>query len=294
MAFVAALLSKPLTASPQSQNNPPELPKLHSAELNTALAAINRGQSILVLGESGSGKTSFIEELKKVLGESHSVAVASYSGSLKVTLSKIAEGWDCPTEIETERGFKPMSNDQIKQELLDNCNGKILICDNLNRFPASLRYWLELIIEEGCTVAGTAISSSDKDVSLKLLRIELSPPSDLQIRAIMRHRASELGIVLGESQLSGLQSRVGRNLGLARMIVDQAAAGNVTIPEHREYVDISPFIMAGLAALGVVRFLGLGMGDRTLYIIGGIAVLAGLTLKYAGKGFAPKERRLGG
>jgi len=63
--------------------------------------------------------------------------------------------------------------------------------------------------------------------------------------------------------------------------------------DHAQYFDIAPFVAAALAALGIVRFIGLGLGDRTLYIVGGVAMLAGLTLKYLGKGLSRPTRRLG-
>jgi len=43
--------------------------------------------------------------------------------------------------------------------------------------------------------------------------------------------------------------------------------------EHYQYVDGTPFLLALLSVVGVVRFIGLGLGDKALYVLGGIATV---------------------
>jgi hypothetical protein len=81
---------------------------------------------------------------------------------------------------------------------------------------------------------------------------------------------------------------------LARKLVQEESLGlSPDAGSHAQYFDIAPFVAAALCALGVVRFIGLGMGDKTLYIIGGVAMLVGLSLKYLGQGLSRPRRRLG-
>jgi len=39
-------------------------------------------------------------------------------------------------------------------------------------------------------------------------------------------------------------------------------------PDHDQWIDITPFIIAALMCLVVVRFLGLGPNSKTLYLVG--------------------------
>ncbi len=41
--------------------------------------------------------------------------------------------------------------------------------------------------------------------------------------------------------------------------------------------------MAALAMLAIVRFIGMGTGNKGLYIVGGIAMMVGMSLKYLGR-----------
>jgi hypothetical protein len=243
----------------------------------------------LVLGESGSGKTSLGQAVVDELDGEFNCAIASYSGSLKKVLGDLAEQLDIPTE--NEEG-KKLTADQLKDEIAINANAKmVLVVDNANRWPASLRYWLEGLMNSGCRLVLLAIHNPGRDIFLKLLPIEIEPPSDLEIREVMQQEAKRLGLQLSRSRLSQLQSQVGKNLMLARKVVQQEALGlNSQAGEHSQYLDISPLIAAALCILGVVRFIGLGTGNKSLYIIGGIAIMLGMAMRYLGKISGPRKR----
>ena len=63
--------------------------------------------------------------------------------------------------------------------------------------------------------------------------------------------------------------------------------------DHRQYVDGTPFLIASLSAIGIVRFVGLGMGDKALYMVGGIATLAAISLRTLFSAVNRKSTRLG-
>ncbi len=229
------------------------------------------------------------------------VAIASYAGSGKPLISSICEQLKCPTlapkygrdgEIAGER---EMSVEEMKTEVLENCAGCLVCADNADRWPASLRYWLGLMLEKGAVLACTAIADPQKEVFLKLLKVELTAPSIDQIRDLMYREAIALDMDLSPQTFARLQQLSGTNLMLAKKVVREESLGltNDTGGEHRNYIDIAPFVNAMLAALGIVRFIGLGMGDRSLYIFGGIAMLVGISFKYLGRGLAKPKRRLG-
>jgi hypothetical protein len=45
------------------------------------------------------------------------------------------------------------------------------------------------------------------------------------------------------------------------------------------YIDGTSFFVAALSLVAIARFIGLGMGDKGLYIVGGIAMVLTITLR---------------
>ncbi len=130
-----------------------------------------------------------------------------------------------------------------------------------------------------------------RDVLLDLLEIELELPSDQAIREVMAAEVQRQGLQLsrwrsltrGESELAELQSLAGRNPMLARKVVRQRRLGlKHQRPEHTQYIVIMPVLVACLMAFGIVRFIGMGTQNKSLYIFGGVTLVAGMTLKQLG------------
>ena len=100
----------------------------------------------------------------------------------------------------------------------------------------------------------------------------------------MKDEAAQLGLQLTDSRLAELQTLAGRNPAIARKVIRRERLGmNPDKVEHSQYLDISPLVMAALACLAIVRFIGMGTGNKGLYIVGGIAMMIGMSLKYLGK-----------
>mgnify|MGYP006196540619 CR=1 FL=1 len=97
---------------------------------------------------------------------------------------------------------------------------------------------------------------------------------------------------LTPSKIARLQSIAGSNPMLAKQAVQEAKLGR-HFPEGKgsEYINVAPFINAIFTALGIIRFVGLGLGDRSLYIFGGIAMLIAISLRYMGIGLNQAARR---
>ena len=61
-------------------------------------------------------------------------------------------------------------------------------------------------------------------------------------------------------------------------------------PEHTQYLVIMPILAACLMAFSVVRFIGMGTQNKSLYIFGGTALVAGMTLKQLGQVRGARKR----
>ena len=143
----------------------------------------------------------------------------------------------------------------------------------------------------GVTVCAIANNNPSKDIFLEMLELELDLPKDKQIRKVMKDEAQRLGLKLSEQKLAELQSYVGKNPMLARKAIQNEYLGlNKQNPQHTQYVVIMPIIIAILMGFGIVRFVGLGTGNRSLYIFGGVTLVAGMTLRQLGKVSGPKKK----
>ncbi|QQE64178.1 hypothetical protein GFS31_08570 [Leptolyngbya sp. BL0902] len=265
-------------------------------DIAQVINSLLKGQSILVLGESGSGKSVLGLEVRHRLGSEYRIAVASYSGSAKQTLIAIAEALGVPTETADDRP-KPLTADQLRVEIAQDMNGgrRLLIADDAHRWPASLRYWMEELLRGKGLLLLLADRPPARDVFLKLPRMELEPLTPDQIRTLMYAEATAQGMAINPAKFADLQQRVGGNPALAKRVVHEEllGIGEEMSTDHRQYIDGTPFLVASLSAIGIVRFIGIGLGDKALYIVGGVATLLALTLRTLFYSINRKSTRLG-
>ncbi len=98
----------------------------------------------------------------------------------------------------------------------------------------------------------------------------------------MREEAQAINWQVTDEELAKLEPLAGRNPMLARKVIRNAKHGMVEAPEHRQYVTVMPIVIAALFAFAVVRFIGMGTGNRALYILGGCSLVAAMGLRQLG------------
>lgn len=125
-----------------------------------------------------------------------------------------------------------------------------------------------------------------------MLEVELELPSDKLIRETMQAEAERMGLQLSRSRLAELQPLAGRNPMLARKVIRNERLGlnREASPQHTQYMVIMPILIACLMAFGVMRFIGMGTRNKSLYIFGGVALIAGMTLKQVGQVRGARKR----
>ena len=261
-------------------------------------AAIQAGSSVLVLAELGM-IDDFPGLVAKRLAGEFQVATATYKGSGKRFFVALAEQLDIPTvEPRYDRngevvGDKPMTMDALKDEILENIGPQtLLILPEAKRLTTGMRYWLEDAMASGVRLCCFAAANPLKDLFLNLLEIELKLPSDRDIRTVMQREANAQGLQLSKSRLAELQPLAGRNPMLAKKVIRNERLGlnREASPQHTQYVVIMPILIACLMAFGVVRFIGMGTRNKSLYIFGGVALIAGMTLKQVGQVRGARKR----
>jgi hypothetical protein len=275
--------------TPQPESTGRRVDFRDSDSFNHVVKAIAAGNSVIVLGEAGTGKTDFALALHEEMSGEFNSAIATYKGSIKKFFVAIAMQLGCPTEDERDR---PLTVDALKQEILENAGeDTLLIFPEAKRLTTSIRYWIEDMISAGAKVVCFAVANPGKDIFLDMLEIELSLPSDAHIRLVMAAEAQRQGLDIDKSRLAELQPLAGRNPMLARKIIKQEKLGiKQDKPEHTNYVVIMPVIIAMLFSFAVVRFIGMGTGNKGLYITGGVCLVSAMALKQLGNVRGARKR----
>lgn len=258
--------------------------KFRDAEINQAIASLEVNQSLLIIGEEGSGKTAIAESVRtNFKSRGWNVAIADYSSSAKTTLLEICDQLGLDTEDTSGNKPKPYTADQLREEIAQELerHNVILICDNAHRYPISLRYWLQDCLGGKALLLMLATKPPVGGIFFKMPRISIQPMMSQEIREIMLEEAAEINLKLPASVIADLEQRCGGNPFLARRVVREQSLnlGTDEQGDRVDYIDGTPFLIAGLSLIGIVRFIGMGLGDKSLYIIGGIATISAISLR---------------
>jgi hypothetical protein len=261
-------------------------------------AAIEAGSSVLVLAEAGMWD-SFPALVRQRFEGQMAIATVTYKGSGKRFFEQLAEQLNIPTtEPKLDKdgeavGEKAMTMDALKDEIADNVGSNtLLILPEAKRLTTGIRYWLEDLMAAGARLCCLAPVNPCRDIFLEMIEIELELPSDADIRDVMATEAQRQGLSLSKARLAELQPLAGRNPMLARKVVQNERLGlnRRGKPEHTQYMVIMPIIIAVLMAFGIVRFIGLGTSNQGLYILGGVTLVSGMTLRQLGNVRGTRKR----
>jgi hypothetical protein len=212
------------------------------------------------------------------------VATAIYKGSGKKWFMQIAEQLEMETvDAETE---KPLSMDALKDEILCNLKpGTVFILPEAKRLTTAIRYWLEDAIAADCVIVAFAVAVPMRDVWLDMVTIELDTPDGDNVRSAMIDEAHRLNWQIDDATIAKLLPLAGGNVSIARKVIRGHRIGitHKAKPEHKQYVVIMPILIAALFSFAVLRYIGMGTGNQSMKIFGGVALVAAMALKQLGQ-----------
>lgn len=221
-----------------------------------------------------------------------SVAAATYKGSAKKFFQQLAEQLDVPTEIEDDKGrIKELTVERLREEIALNLpTDALLVLPEAKRLTMVIRFWLEDVINAGCRVCCFAIANPGQGIFIQMIEVELELPSDQVIRKTMQDEAAKLGLNLTTARLSQLQPLAGRNPMLARKVVRQEKLGINPTMEHRQYLVMMPILIAALFSFAILRYVGMGTGNKNWQIFGGVALTVAMAAKQLGRVEGAKKK----
>ena len=253
---------------------------------------LRNNQCCIVTGELGTGLDEVAAGVAELLTGEFSIATAIYKGSGKKFFQELAKQLDIPTEVEDDKGkIKQLTLDQLKEEIALNLpTDALLLLPESKRLTTGIRFWLEDLIEAGCRICCFTVANPGRDIFIEMIEVELELPSDRAIRCAMEDEATKQGLNLTPARLSQLQPLAGRNPMLARKVVRQEKLGINQPVEHRQYVVVMPVILAALFSFAIIRYVGMGIGNKNWQIFGAICLTAATAMKQLSQVSGPKKK----
>jgi len=241
-------------------------------EKNLIVQTLLAGHSILLVGKAGIGTSALLKFVCEELDNKGARIIKIAPNSIKQILVSLAFQLNLYGEDE-----KLPTSPRLQREVADALKRQksIVVIDEANRLTVPVRAWLEELHEGGQILFLGAKPALARDLFLKLPRMELKPLEYEFIRKVITETAAELEIVLTPADVANLQERCGGNPMLARRVVREHQIGlKPNQHDHTEWINGTPFLIAALLCLTMIRFIGRGIGDTNLYIFGGMLAVA--------------------
>ena len=257
------------------------------------VASLKADSSLLVVSEIGAGKTYLAEAVQRELIDEGFLVCLVTPSTIRANLGEIAETFGIDAyNLEGKKMNIQELQDAILQWLQDNL--AFLIFDDAHKLPATFRYWLEALQKRNQHILLFATHPPPKDIFIRLPRMELPPLDSKWIRQIMYKAAQDLNIELSPAKVATLQERCAGNPMLAKRVVKEEYLGlDDLAPDHTQWIDGTPFLVAVMLCFMIVRFIGLGFNSTSLYLLGGILTVAVGVVRLLVSSIPRKQKYLG-
>ncbi|NJP11402.1 MAG: ATP-binding protein [Leptolyngbyaceae cyanobacterium RU_5_1] len=245
-----------------------------SSEEKYLFGVLNRRRSLLLFGSGGVGKTFLAQRVCLLLTEAGKKVYyfpwTTPQGEFIKELCRVLE-------IETQKGNGTrITQSQLLKEIGTVLvqQDAVLIIDKAHSIPVQLRNYIEVWLEQTAVILLVGTLPPKKEMYLKFPRWELKPLDQVQSIKLVSASARHYRVKLSQQQLRELAVRGNGNPQfLIRSVIDWDVKGDDD-PDQAEWIDLTPAVMVALCGIILLRFIGQGMSDKNLVVIGGMAAIA--------------------
>ncbi len=255
---------------------------------------LRKGLSVVVRGDEGVGKSVLVRHVAK--------AAERLMGYVPIYIARGSPTKEWLVSLATELArlghLEPQNFERFRNPVLSElCLNALryagekwlLIFDHCEKLNSTQSLLLEEYLKRWTCVL---VTSREKPLGLALPEVELEPLGEEHQAAIVELFVEDEGLWVEDMKVftRACVRRASGNLKKLMGLLQRAAVEkNVTcewvhrelgFERERDYVDITPLVLIGVAILIGMRFFGLGFHDRELYVLAGLGYAMAWVLRF--------------
>jgi len=286
--------------------------------IKAIVAEINKGKHVILTGPTGVGKSAVLRAALEKIGYKQDVLIRLHDHQAKgqfvemarqmLTLGLInAAALGLPSKFheqpleefdwgEVRNQVNRMSIRDLTQAMIpalaNSVEKAVIAVDDITSLtPTQMMFWLAIF--DHAQVVGCASEKKERVKKLwwKMKEIEVKPLGKDAVREIVNKYITAKGILI-ESRELYINHVIKQAGGIPQAINDMLdeSSKEKRIDKNRvramrhdagiSYLDFSPVMVLIGAGIMAMRFVGMGTGDKQLYILGGVGAIFFMTIRF--------------
>ena len=282
------------------------------------VAEIRKGKHVILTGSVGIGKSAVLRQALEQASSKIGLIIRLHDHQAKgqfvemarqmLALSLVsAKELDLPAQFQgipsSEIEWKDIRNRVNRMSMRDltqalipalakSENKPVIAVDDLTSLtPTQMAFWLAIF--EHAQVVGCASEKKPRVKKLwwKMKEISIRPLPPAVVKAMVKDYITQKAMLI-ESPDQFISHVVKQSAGIPQAIFDMLEeSGKERLIDKRKiremrhdagvtYLDFTPMVMLLGALIVSMRYIGMGTGDKTLYIMGGMGAALFLTFKF--------------
>jgi energy-coupling factor transporter ATP-binding protein EcfA2 len=286
--------------------------------VSAVVAEIKKGRHVILTGPTGVGKSAVLRAAIDSLGSKASVVIRVHDNQAKGQFVEIAkqmleldivdpESLGLPEKfhgilgsqldwMEVRNQVSRMSIRDITHSIipaLANALDKpIIAVDDLTTLtPTQMAFWLAIFGHAQVVGCATEKKERVKKLWWKMTEIKVKPLCNDAVREIVNKYITAKGILIESRELyinHVIKQAGGIPQAIHDMLDDSSKEKRIDKNKVRamrhdagiSYIDFSPVMVLIGAGIMAMRFVGMGTGDKQLYILGGVGAIFFMTIRF--------------
>ena len=242
--------------------------------------ALGKKPEFLLVGSRGSGKTALLSwSYQQAQQHGQKAALVSCAQTVKEIFIEVCVAWGLAI-FRGDKQVQPhqVSLDALERAIMAEADGMIFIDDIHQATPAFLRrlkVWRERFTVHLCGVKPFG-KEELRRCMYGLKEIHVEPLSDEHRLMLARAVCIHIGSTKSPSEIAAASG------GMPARIVAMAQGEIETVSPRvaGEEIDLAPLLLLAMAGTVGLRYIGSGLGEIDLYILGGIGTAGFLFFRY--------------